>query len=89
MKKIPILVLFLGLGVTALFADNIKDAESYRKQGIDKFNLQDFTGAIKDLSKAIELEPKCADAYCYRGNAKHELQDFKGAVQDLGKAIEL
>src|SRR5574341_1186786 len=89
MKKIAILVLFLGLGATALFADNIKEEESYRKQGIAKYALQDDTGAIQDFSKAIELNPKHAEAYCLRGSAKYALQDYTGAIQDYSKAIEL
>lgn len=62
---------------------------SYFKQGKDKYDLQDFTGAIKDYSKLIELNPKYAAAYFYRGCAKVQLQDFTGAVQDYNKAIEL
>lgn len=45
--------------------------------------------AIKECTKAIELNPKHPEAYEYRGLAKMDLKDFKGAIQDFTKAVEL
>lgn len=67
----------------------LNDAKGYFLQGVEKGRLQDYTGAIDDFNKAIELTPENADAYYYRGNAKNYLQDFTGATQDYNKAIEL
>ena len=58
-------------------------------RGDAKFNLQDYTGAIQDYSKVIELNPKDATAYFGRGWAKEMLKDKWGALQDLSKAGEL
>lgn len=89
MKIIATLVLFLGLGATALFADNIKEAESYLSQGFGKWFCSDYAGAIQDYNKAIELNPKYAEAYFNRGGAKFNLQDVFGALADYSKAGEL
>ncbi|MBM2833395.1 MAG: Tetratricopeptide 2 repeat protein [Candidatus Brocadiaceae bacterium] len=62
---------------------------SYFKRGNDKYDSQDYTGAVKDYSKAIELNPKYASTYNNRGSAKAKLQDYTGAIQDYSKAIEL
>ena len=66
-------------------------AEEYSHQGVAKFKLQDYTGAIADFNKAIELDPDPADGavYLIRGFAKFSLQDYKGAIADYTKAIAI
>ena len=59
------------------------------QQGIDKFKLQDFTGAIQAYNKAIELDPNYAEAYYVRGCFKESLKDKQGALKDYSKAGEL
>ena len=60
----------------------------YERRASAKEELKDYSGAIADYSKAIELEP---DAYSYdkRASAKEELEDYSGAITDYSKAIEL
>src|SRR4030066_190746 len=89
MKIIAIFVLFLGLGVTALFADNIEEAEFYINRGFYEIAREDYTGALQDCNKAIELDPKDAKAYYCRGFAKELLKDKFGALADYSKAGEL
>jgi len=86
MKKIIIGLIFLFLCSTVVFADNIKDSETYYNQGNAKTNLKE---AIKDFNKAIELNPKFAEAYLTRGMTKARLQDYTGAIKDYNKALEL
>ena len=66
-----------------------KYAAAYYQRGTAKHKLQDFTGAIQDYSKAIELDPKYAAAYYLRGFAKEMLKDKFGALADYSKAGEL
>ena len=54
-----------------------------------KSNLQDFKGAIEDLTKAIEVNPKYELAFYKRGVAKYRDRDFQGSIQDHTKAIGL
>jgi tetratricopeptide (TPR) repeat protein len=44
--------------------------------------------AIRDFSKAIELNPKNAIAYLNRCNAYLNLSNYNAAIQDCNKAIE-
>ena len=65
-------------------------AKEYFNRGIDKSNLKDYTGAILDYTKAIELNPKNAVAYYNRGIAKLNLVGSPdGGCLDLSKAGEL
>ena len=57
-----------------------------------KLTLNDYSGAIVDFNKAIELNPNgplAKSSYYYRGNAKSELKDYEGAIADYDKAIEI
>jgi len=51
--------------------------------------LDDFVGAIKDFTGAIEINPKFTEAYSNRAAAKGNLKDFAGAIQDYTLAIEI
>jgi tetratricopeptide (TPR) repeat protein len=67
-----------------------QNAEEYLGEGMTKlFKLKDYTGAIADFNKAIQLSPKRESAYYYRGVAKFWLEDRRGAIVDFNKAIEL
>lgn len=65
------------------------DANSYFRLGVAKGYRRDFDGSIRDLTKAIELEPRFAVAYFNRGSAKQAKGDFDGAIADHNRAIEL
>ena len=64
-------------------------AEKYFKLGKQKYNKKDYQGAIADLNKAIELNPKDARAYYNRGVVKDELKQYKEAIADYTEAIKL
>lgn len=53
-----------------------------------KHKLKNYSGAVDDYSKAIELNPQ---GYYYksRGDSKVELKDYSGAIEDYSKLIEL
>ena len=62
---------------------NLAAQTDYGNKGEAKYNLGDYTGAIQDYNKAIELDPDAAKACCNRGNAKYSLGDKRGAIQGL------
>lgn len=68
---------------------NNQKAEEYYKQGAAKHELKNYTGAIQDFNKAIELNPKHKLAYSDRGIAKFGLGDYQEAIKDYNKAIDL
>ena len=63
--------------------------DSYSGIGYCKNQQEDYYGAIKVLTKAIELDPQYIDAYINRGNSKNALKDHYGAISDFTKAIEI
>ena len=80
MKHYILITLFL-LTSSIVFSQTAKE---YFDMGDSKYDLEDYIGAIKDYSKAIEINPNFADAYYNRGNAK---STEKGAIADYSKAI--
>ena len=58
-------------------------------RGYIKINIEDYEGAIKDFSKAIELDPENPEHFKGRGNAKDLKDDIEGAKLDFDKAGEL
>src|SRR6266481_6790746 len=66
-----------------------KDAEGFfNRAGARGFN-GDMNGAIADLSRAIDLDPKSEPAVYRRGAFKLRKGDYDGAITDLSRAIEL
>ena len=65
-----------------------ESAEFYYKRGNDKYDAEDYKGAIKDYTKAIKINPKYSDALINRGNVKLDLNLYKEAIKDYTKAIE-
>ena len=65
------------------------DAEGLlNRAGARGFN-GDKNGAIADLSRAIDLDPKSEPAVYRRGAFKLQKGDYDGAITDLSRAIEL
>ena len=61
-------------------ADIRGEAEAYVRQGIAKVEQRDYTGAIADCDRAIDLDPGCAEAYRERGLAKSLLGADDSAI---------
>ena len=81
--------LLFTLALLVSFSSFGQTSEEYLNRGISKANLQDYTGAIADYTKAIEIDPNYALAYVNRGISKANLQDYTGAIADFTKAIEI
>lgn len=58
--------------------------------GMGKFSLKDYEGAIAEYTKAIEMRPEYTsrELFRLRGEAKHALKDYAGAIADFTKALE-
>ena len=65
------------------------EENNFYKSANEKFDKEDYQGAIDDYSKAIELDPQNLKAFSSRGDAKFNLEDYQGAIDDYSKAIEL
>jgi tetratricopeptide (TPR) repeat protein len=51
--------------------------------------MGDYMGGIRDLTRAIELNPNDAIAFMSRGWAKGLTGDYKGEIEDNTRAIQL
>ena len=63
--------------------------EQAMRAGEAAFSRRDFDEAIKNYSKAVELEPKNYAAVLFMGNAFHKKNDFAKAGEWYEKAIRL
>jgi tetratricopeptide (TPR) repeat protein len=61
----------------------------YDFRGFIKDELLDYSGAIEDFNKAIEIEPDNADYYDNRAWVQNEMENYQSALEDFTKAIEL
>ncbi len=59
---------------------------SYTK-GVGQYAKKDFKKSLVSLSKAIELNPKCAQCFYQRAKAWEELKDTFEALEDYDTAI--
>ncbi len=63
-------------------------AEARLMMGAAKINVQDFSGALEDLKKAVELNPTVPDLYSYYGLALLATGDTPGAAVAFRKELE-
>jgi tetratricopeptide (TPR) repeat protein len=66
----------------------LTSASEYNFRGLKKAKTGEFSKAIKDFDKAIEIKPT-GQIYYNRAYSKSMVKDFNGAVQDYDKTIEL
>lgn len=57
--------------------------------GSSLMTKKDYSGAIAEFNKAIEVDNSKPEAFHRKGVAKIQLSDFRGAIADFDKAIQL
>lgn len=65
------------------------DAMVFSQQGIDKYQLGDYSGSITSFTKAINAQPKNPNFYKMRGTAYEDLGNDIEAEKDFRKTLEL
>jgi serine/threonine protein kinase/predicted Zn-dependent protease len=63
------------------------DARLYQVRGDLLSDLKDFSGAITDYTKSLDLEPNNYTTLVVRGNAYYQHGDWKKAIADYGSVI--
>lgn len=89
---LEIIVVFafcIGMIIFASNLGSIPNEQELSTQGDEKYKLGDYSGAISDYNKAIEIDSNNVHAYAGRGNAKYNLKDYYGAISDCNKAIKI
>jgi tetratricopeptide (TPR) repeat protein len=90
MKTIKYLFILLILNSCGLGSDeNNAEALKYYEQGKEKLQGENYSGAIIDFNKSIEINPNNSDVYYSRAQAKEAEGDVSGMFSDLDKSIEL
>lgn len=83
-KLLTLIVIFVCINSYA------QTAQDYFNQGNAKNLKDDYLGAEKDYTKAIELNPKYIDAYINRGRLRHNgFHDDKSAIADYDAVIAI
>ncbi|MFA5090977.1 MAG: tetratricopeptide repeat protein, partial [Candidatus Omnitrophota bacterium] len=67
----------------------VEDASVIFNNGISSMKKEEYTLALSDFNKAIELKPDMPEAYFNRGLVHLRKKDFVSALSDFNKAIEL
>ena len=68
-------------------AESISIAKQLSTQSQAKAKIEDYRGAIADITQAIILNPNEADHYYQRGLILGQLSDREGAIKDFDDAI--
>ncbi|MDA2919073.1 tetratricopeptide repeat protein [Desulfobacterota bacterium AH_259_B03_O07] len=94
-KRVIIHNLMISIGLTLVLLFSLvtpiysQTAQTYIDSGSKKHRQGDYRGAIKDYTKAIEINPKDAEVYYGRGLTKLYLGQKDSGCLDLSKAGEL
>ncbi|MDE2740002.1 MAG: tetratricopeptide repeat protein [Gemmatimonadota bacterium] len=67
----------------------VPDAEEYISRGVEAGQRGQYSDAIENFTKAIELKPDYAKAYYARGLTYSSQGEHEQAIQDATKTIEL
>jgi len=69
--------------------EQTRRSKEWCSKGIKALDKKNYYSAIKNFSRAIELNSEYALAYFSRGTAYGQLEKFKKSISDLTKVIEL
>ena len=89
MRILSSLTAAIVIGTSLITANANPLANQYFYQGVEKYKVGNFQGAIDDYTRAIEINPQYAAAYQLRGSSKSILGDIQGAIADYTKVIEI
>ncbi|MBQ0129198.1 MAG: tetratricopeptide repeat protein, partial [bacterium] len=76
-------------GLNVAIAAKPENFEGYFLRGLAKFSLEDFTGAITDFDKTLEIHPMYVRALQYRAVCNDRLGNLDEALTDFRRAIDL
>ena len=77
-----------ALALIVSFSSFGQTAKEYFDLAMEKFEKEDWYGAIFEFTKAIELKPDYDTAYNFRGLSKFKVTDYYSSISDFRKAIK-
>lgn len=90
--RVALFLLFPFSGECAHFralADSQESPADLVREGSEQLKKDDHEGAIRTLTRAIELDPTNILAHYVRGLARHGRREFKAAIEDFSRALAL
>lgn len=78
-------LIFFALTFVVNFKMNKLDLQ--KKQAIEKYEKQDYTGATNDFNKILEKHPKNNISYFYLGRINHDQKKYKESLENFNKAL--
>jgi tetratricopeptide (TPR) repeat protein len=88
MKRL-LLVLTMYILVLSGCGVGVSDYDDAVLEGVSNLNLNKPEKALKDFTRAIEIDPNRADGYVGRANSLNTLGRYQEALEDYDKAIEI
>jgi len=76
-------------GFSIFLVDNPNDAKAYMCRGLAWFNKNEFSNALSDYNKAVELDSTFIDAYFNIADLEYKQKNFENAIKYYTKTIEL
>lgn len=64
-------------------------ANEFWESGWKKERNQDYSGAINDYTRSIEIRPNNGGMYANRASVRFDSGDYTGAINDYTKALEV
>jgi len=58
-------------------------------RGRTYYQMEEYSSALTDFTKAIELQPENGNNYNWRGSTYYQMKEYSSALTDFTKAIEL
>ena len=88
MKRL-LLTLLIPFFLAAGCGVGVSDYDDAVLDGVSNLNLNRPQKALKDFSRAIDINPSRADAYLGRANTLSTLGRFEEALPDYNRALEI
>ncbi|GEM_PF-4571553 len=83
------ILVFVIMATGVACSGNSGEAGKHEKSAAEASARNDWSGAIVEYSKAIELDPKSDRAYEGRGIAYRESKQWDKAIADFTRAVEI
>ena len=84
-------VILSTTGLILSFPEKVyaESSDFYLKRAIQKYQKEDFNGALIDINKAIRINPNVSDFYGIRASIYGRLLNFESSCADMRKAISM